>query len=329
MADRGSRREPWSDADQFWDLIGLTSLEREVYEAVLSLAPSELNTTDAEVPTALRRLADLGLIRPASDGWEGLDPTVALVSAARRGQTILDQAHGIAWRLHQDFAANRLRSDPQRLFELVRGPEELAARANMLMTSARSELRTICTPPFVVGPDPVMSDTQVSIMKRGVRVLTLYDSSVLNSPEGLDHMRMITDAGEIARVLPRVRTKLWMVDSEVAMLPLAVSPRTSKPDSVVVAHSAITDALTVLFDLLWAAATPVDFSTGGGGIGRGADRGSRVLSLMAIGMSDATMARQFNVSERTVRRWITELMDRHQVSTRFQLGLVAKDQGLV
>ncbi|WP_432194325.1 hypothetical protein [Streptomyces sp. bgisy027] len=329
MIDLVSEREPLSDVGRFWDLIGLNSLEREVYEAVLSRPAEAPDMAGAGVSAALDRLADVGLIGRTSAGWVGLDPTVALVSAARRAQTVLDQAHGIAGHLHQDFAANRLRSDPRRLFELIRGPDELAARATALMASARSELWAICTPPFVVGPDPVLADQQASMMERGVRVLSLYDSSVLNSPEGLEHMRMITGAGEVARVLPKVRTKMWLVDGEIAMLPLMVSPRVGKPDSLVVAHSAITDALTVLFELLWAAATPVDLSAGVAGTDRGADREGKLLSLMSTGMSDTAMARCFNVSERTVRRWISDLMDRHQVSTRFQLGLVARAQGLV
>src|SRR5690606_31589773 len=52
------------------------------------------------------------------------------------------------------------------------------------------------------------------------------------------------------------------------------------------------------------------------------DRERAVLAALALGGTDEAVAQRLQLSSRTVRYVVRELMDRYQVTTRFQRGLV-------
>lgn len=54
-----------------------------------------------------------------------------------------------------------------------------------------------------------------------------------------------------------------------------------------------------------------------------------ILTLLAAGTSDALIARQAKVSQRTVERRIRALMDRLDATTPFQAGVKAAKAGLI
>ena len=52
-----------------------------------------------------------------------------------------------------------------------------------------------------------------------------------------------------------------------------------------------------------------------------------ILSLLAAGATDATIAARVGVSQRTVERKVRLLLDRLDATTRFQAGLQAARRG--
>ncbi|AYF73281.1 hypothetical protein D7D52_04725 [Nocardia yunnanensis] len=54
-----------------------------------------------------------------------------------------------------------------------------------------------------------------------------------------------------------------------------------------------------------------------------------VLGQLSAGAKDETAARSLGVSPRTYRRYVAQLMDRFDVSTRFQLGARVRELGLL
>jgi DNA-binding NarL/FixJ family response regulator len=69
---------------------------------------------------------------------------------------------------------------------------------------------------------------------------------------------------------------------------------------------------------------------GGGPTDQGGDRRDRtILALMAAGATDATIARQTGISQRTVERRVRALMDQLGAGTRFQAGVQAARRGLI
>ena len=56
-------------------------------------------------------------------------------------------------------------------------------------------------------------------------------------------------------------------------------------------------------------------------------RDTAILTLLAAGASDATIARQSGISQRTVERRVRALMDQLGAGTRFQAGVQAARRG--
>ena len=56
---------------------------------------------------------------------------------------------------------------------------------------------------------------------------------------------------------------------------------------------------------------------------------NRILGLLSSGVSDSAIARQVDLSQRTVERRIKALMDRLGAQSRFQMGLLARERGWI
>ena len=100
--------------------------------------------------------------------------------------------------------------------------------------------------------------------------------------------------------------------------------------AVVVHQSTLLDALIVLFEMMWRAASPLRW------IGQGAEADDRlsgvdveILSLLSAGLKDETVARQVGMSLRTLQRRTSELFDVFGARTRFQAGYSVSREGIL
>lgn len=128
--------------------------------------------------------------------------------------------------------------------------------------------------------------------------------------------------GEEIRVLPDVPTRMMVIGSFLAVLPEPLGyvdePRT------VVRQRGLIEALTMWFDQLWAAASPVP------GLERAQPRPDLrrlLLQELASGAQDEQIARRLDVSLRTVRRRVADLLHELGADTRFQAGAEAARRG--
>jgi DNA-binding CsgD family transcriptional regulator len=140
-------------------------------------------------------------------------------------------------------------------------------------------------------------------------------------------------AGEQARVLPDVPTKMALVDDRVAILPLSSGSGPDPSPSFVILHrSAVLDALSALFETLWTVALPFRLE-GVESADPDPDHLSSeerlLVSLLTAGLPDEAIARQTGVSYRTLQRRLRALMERAHAQTRFQLGIHAAAHGWV
>ncbi|WP_197700802.1 response regulator transcription factor [Micromonospora purpureochromogenes] len=55
----------------------------------------------------------------------------------------------------------------------------------------------------------------------------------------------------------------------------------------------------------------------------------QILGLLAQGLTDAAVARQLHIGQRTVERRIAALMARHGIHSRIQLGVLAARRGWI
>jgi DNA-binding NarL/FixJ family response regulator len=144
--------------------------------------------------------------------------------------------------------------------------------------------------------------------------------------------------------------KLVVFDRTTALLPVRGDrPRSG---SLVVHSPALVEALTTLFENVWAAATPVsmesrdDWPVPGGANGPGDpagrtapngpgdpdlprvdERTREILRLMATGLKDDSIARVLKVSRRTVQKHVTDAGNALGAKTRFQIALRAAERG--
>ncbi|MFF1873205.1 LuxR C-terminal-related transcriptional regulator [Kitasatospora herbaricolor] len=138
-------------------------------------------------------------------------------------------------------------------------------------------------------------------------------------------MRDCVRAGEEARLHRHAEPKMTIADRRLAIL-LASSSDPDPEVRLLVRPSPLLDALVATFEDLWRRAAPFGSPSPCEEL---LERDRRLLSLLATGMRDNAIAHTLGVTERTVRRRITELMERLDASTRFRAGIRAVQRGWI
>jgi DNA-binding NarL/FixJ family response regulator len=148
----------------------------------------------------------------------------------------------------------------------------------------------------------------------------------MTNPVARRIIQACADAGEQARLLPRVPMKMKLADHATAMLPRTP---TGTAGALIIKAPVIIAALREYFELLWDRATPLTAPQPPPETGRLAPARQRVLELMAEGLQDGAIASRAGISITTVRRHITVILTRLGVSSRFAAGAAAQRRGLI
>lgn len=128
--------------------------------------------------------------------------------------------------------------------------------------------------------------------------------------------------GEQIRVVPEVPTRLVIVGSGRALVPDPLGVGSER--RILVRQQSIVAVFTAYFDQLWERASAVPT------LDRGQARPDLrrlLLAQLAEGAKDEQIARNLDVSLRTVRRRVAALMVELGVDTRFQAGVEAVRRG--
>jgi DNA-binding NarL/FixJ family response regulator len=312
--------------------VGVQAEDEAVYRALLR-APEctvpELAAGTGRDPSSIRRsvarLEDLGLLSRTAHRPARLIPArpdVAVEVLVARRQAELDQARTAARQLLAELrspAQNR----PENPVEVVVGPQAIAARFAQLLSRTERQLLVLDRPPYV--SDENETNTRMAeLLRADVEIRCIYSADSLALPGAVENAYRAARAGEQARTHPQVPIKLAVSDHTVALLPLATGQMHGS--ALVVRESALLEALTQLFQLLWAQALPL--------VPEAADDGAaevdrRLLTMLASGLKDDSIARQLNVSSRTVGRRVAELMRLLGARTRFEAGVHAQRRQLL
>ncbi|MEO6511909.1 MAG: helix-turn-helix transcriptional regulator [Nocardioides sp.] len=170
---------------------------------------------------------------------------------------------------------------------------------------------------------PSESEMAVAVgnaVREGRRVRAIYPARAMS--EAPEVLRMRAEMGEEIRVVPSVLTRLVIVGPRRAIVP---EPLGAGADHrIVVRQAALVGVCQAWFDELWETASRVDARGD-----RLAERDHRRLLLaeLAGGVKDEQIARNLDVSLRTVRRRVAALMTELGVDTRFQAGVEAVRRG--
>jgi sugar-specific transcriptional regulator TrmB len=251
---------------------------------------------------------------------------IAIEAMILKRQGELQRARLTASRLHeQSLRGGHARKSEQRVVELVTGSEAQVRVYEQMQHAAQHEFLGIERPPYVMGVAN-RNAAQGRAIARGVVYRNICDTSTLELPGALDRLRDHTAAGETTRVFSGVPLKLVVVDRSIALIPLSLEHVYDA--SLLVRSSTLLDALCQLFEMMWARATPLVFAgdeavlQADSGPRKPAD-GDRLLTMLAAGLNDKTIAHDLGISIRTLDRRVVELLKGLDARTRFQAGWLA------
>lgn len=313
------------------DVIGLDPTAELVYRYLVTAR--QAGTEDvaagtglaaAQAQAVLRELEATGLVSRAPGSrpqYRATDPAIALDLLVMQREEALKRIRLGIEDLAAQFHAARSFAHPAELVEIVTGQEAIVQRVHQVTRSARTSVRVLDRPPYLMDPTEY-NTTEHDLIRRGVVARVVYDRAAVEVPGRRAILEHDVARGEEARVLTNLPTKLVLVDDRIGLVPLQTVDEVA--DSYVVVHrSGLLDALHGLFEILWRLALPLNLA-GTRSDGLSPDE-QRVLALMAAGLPDEAIGRQLGLSERTLRRRVQGLMDRLQVRSRFQLGMHAAD----
>jgi len=299
--------------DQAEELVGSTGLVRAL--------------TDRGMAHVLPHTpADPAMLRPAS-------PDLALQGVLAGHQNRLAQDQELLVDGHRRLADAQARFGigmngrfPEHLVSVVSDRVQISELSAALANTARRDWMTLEN---LHTDMPVTKDfAQLPLPAFGgrVRCRSIYDASAMEFPVARRVINACADAGEQARLLPRVPMKMKLADYTTAMLPLTA---TGTAGALVVRAPVIISALREYFEMLWDRATPLKPERGAVSAGRLTPAQQAVLELMAEGLNDGAIAHRAGLSITTVRRHIVAIMRRLDVSSRFAAGAAAQRKGWI
>ena len=280
---------------------------------------------------ALRRLVELSLVRERAGGrvYVPVNPEVALDAMLSLEQAELSRRERQLLQARAELARLVRDSDPgggpslrhvSRLDDLDQIHEVLGDLAARCYQETLSVITGVMPPEDLTGS----FDHDAGMMRRGVRLRILHTRAQAGVPHMREHMELLHRTGAEIRVADTLPHRLLVFDRTIAFLP--VTPGRVRAGALVVREPAIIANLVTLFGSLWSGAVDLDQLGESGGPGA-SELDRNVLMLMSSGVKDEAAARQLNISDRTYRRHVADILVRLGASSRFQAGVEAVRRG--
>ncbi|GAA3079572.1 helix-turn-helix domain-containing protein [Streptosporangium carneum] len=306
---------------------GLSAEEEAAYRLLVRTAgvePAELaEELGVESEAARRTLGSLlakGLARAVpgeSDRFTAVAPDVALAARLHRRQEEVDRARQAVEQLTGEYLVHARRREAAQLIEVITSRTALREQLRLLQDNARHEVVSLCRAGHVAMTSQENTE-ELAALRRGVGYRVLYESVLLEEPGMLVNLAEGIRLGERARALPTLPVRMIIADGELGVLPLIQhTGGLTQLTAALIRPSSLLDALGALFESLWERATPVSLTRSESPLD--SDH-LYLLSLLVAGVSDKSIATQLKVSQRTVQRRITHLMEQAGAQTRMQLA---------
>jgi sugar-specific transcriptional regulator TrmB/DNA-binding CsgD family transcriptional regulator len=306
--------------------LGISAEAESVYVVLAPLESAtpaelaELTSSDEErIEKRLEELRELGLAAEVVQGlWQAL-PLLSVINALRAQRlTEIETAAVAAESLHSHLLqATESQADN---IKILVGRDAILAARKEICNSAKREICAFDKPPYVQGRPNATAQglseeaPEWQALDRGIALRGVYHPGF--DSDRLTELALFAAKGEQSRTAP-VPMKLILVDSQVALIP---SMRSYNPGhelrASITRHPMLVEALQWLFESVWDTSVPIITA----GYGDTDPRRQMLISLLMTGATDSAIASQLGVNVRSVRRWISELMDELGVATRLQLG---------
>lgn len=321
------------------EVLGIGEAEERVYRYLLAhpgATVAEIARTLVQPTSKAQRLLDAieskGLTTHAPERPRRYIPTspdIGMEALIVQRQNDLRIARGVVQEMQKQAAEAQTGGEREQVVELITSPEAERQIFDQILRTTQREIIFLIRPPIRVTNMNVPTEYE-SLQKegqgRGVRYRSIIDAEFLDLPGAVQRIRNDIKTGEVVKVLPSLPLKLVLSDRRVALIPLHLGQAESP--SLLVRSSTLLETLYTLFEILWERAAPLSFATADV-LETGAQRPSLpqgdydMIRLLASGLNDKTIAYELDVSVRTFRRRIGDLMRNLDARTRFQAGWVA------
>ncbi len=309
--------------------MGLAELPERVYRTIVENGVCDPRAlTDRlgiDVTGALEELTELGLVHVRAGVLEPLPPRLPLQALADRHVRAAAAAREASEALAQLWA--RQSSTPDYL-EVLTTTARVMEETTRLHEEAEKEVLALSIGPRGdSAPPPNRQPGAYEALRRGVAYRVVYGAQILRQVEVMALVQESVDAGESARVFPNVPCNLQVADGKRAVL-VAPMPGPERLHGVMLFEGGFLESLIGIFETYWTLGVPIAAERvgPGGSAGPNADT-RRLLSMLGAGLTDASIARELGVSERTVTRRIMALQEALSARSRFQLGVQAARRG--
>jgi sugar-specific transcriptional regulator TrmB/DNA-binding CsgD family transcriptional regulator len=319
--------------------LGLTKLDERVYLMLLDRPRATMaelgraaGLSTRQVITSCRALEERRLVSRDTGRvphFLPAPPDTAITALVLRQQAELERTRVAASQLLERYRAGSAHDAPVELVEVLTGRDAVVRRFEQFQQAAQKDILVFDRPPYAL--DPAVNPDELELLRRGVRARVIYDSQALRMKGQPDILRTVVAAGEEARVTSGLPMKLVIVDRRVGLIPLRIGESQFEAGGIVVHPSPLLEAMLLLFETLWEGAVVIRFSASrlvtdapAGGL---SETDEKLIVLLAAGVKDEGIARQLGISERTVERRITRLMQVLGVQTKFQAGLQVAARG--
>jgi DNA-binding CsgD family transcriptional regulator len=269
---------------------------------------------------------DPAWLRPASPDLALAGVLAGHQNRLARGQELLLDGQRRLADAQAQFGAGMNGRLPEHLVSVVSDRARISELSAALVNTARKDWMTLenlhtempLTEDFAQPPLPAFDG--------GVRCRSIYAASAMDDPVARRIIEACAEAGEQARLLPRVPMKMKLADQATALLPLTPS---GTAGALLIRAPVIVAALREYFEMLWDRATPLKPQRTAAPADRPTSAQLAVLALMAEGLHDDAIARRAGMSKTTVRRHIAAIMTRLNVTSRFAAGAAAQRRGWI
>lgn len=326
--------------------LGLDPVALKVYRALLSRAswPAEdlagrLGFAEDEFAAALGQLVELHLVHQCADGdLRAVSPTIGLAAlvASREAELAdrrweLEQSRLAAAALALEHVHNAAAAQPPSGHrqnrpvvvspDVVYGEAAVRERVAVLLGEAkRAVLAMSLSSGGYLDPVALPPPATQAAVARGVTVRSVFFDRVRSDSRLAGYLHELESGGAFVRTSRRLPTSALAIDDRIVLLPVALSMTGSRPGVVLLQLPGAVRATAELFERVWAGATPVS-----GEISAGAPDGQRgreheLLGLLLAGYTDESAAEALNISDRTVRRMVSNLMRALDARSRFEAG---------
>ncbi|MBY5162490.1 helix-turn-helix transcriptional regulator [Salsipaludibacter albus] len=282
---------------------------------------SDLDISADEVKTAVEDLESLGLLVWVDGRMVAVTPRTPLERYARARAREADLARTAAEQLGQLWSLHQGRADYLEIVPTMEAARRIQAR---VLADSRDQVRALS-----IGSSTErlrIAEGLFETLDRGTTVRSIYGAEVLRNPGALAMVQDCILHGEQARVFPGVPMNLLISDDLFALVVVRVAS-SRLADGVIIHASDFLDTMVGVFEAFWRLAVPVSGSTTAAHIDKESTETRRLLTNLAAGLTDKAIARDLEVSERTVRRRISQLQELLGAQTRFQLGVQASRHG--